>query len=133
MNTNTSAVIGLGALGTLIAYFGYQYLDDDNEKSETNTDEQTISDVSNNVEVVEDTLEKSQDNTNTTQDLSSNNVSEEISKSNIKLEVAEQLNKKALESKESNKDENKKEQSKWTNYWEDQYKNIDKEKQITVE
>ena len=105
MNTNTSAVIGLGALGTLIAYFGYQYLDDDNEKSETNTDEQTFSDVSNNVEVVEDTLEKTQDNTNTTQDLSSNNVSEEISKSNIKLEVAEQLNKKALESKESNKEE----------------------------
>lgn len=130
MNTNTSAVIGLGALGTLIAYFGYQYLDDDNEKSETNTDEQTISDVSNNVEVVEATLEKTQDNTKTTQDLSSNNVSEEISKSNIKLEVAEQLNKKALE---SNKDENKKEQSKWTNYWEDQYKNIDKEKEITVE
>ena len=33
MNTNTTAVIGLGALGTLLAYYGYQYLDEEESEN----------------------------------------------------------------------------------------------------
>ena len=62
-------------------------------------------------------------------DLSDNNVMQEmqdISKNKIKLEVREQINEKQNE-------ELKKSPDKWSNYWEDQYNNIDKEKEISVE
>lgn len=117
MNTNTTAVIGLGALGTLLAYYGYQYLD---EEETENVCEDLYNDVSGN------TFKES---TKVQHDLSDNNVMQhmqDISKNKIKLEVREQINEKQNE-------ELKKSLDKWSNYWEDQYNNIDKEKEITVE
>ena len=93
MNTNTSAVIGLGAIGTLIAYFGYQYLDDEDA----------------NDKVGEDNLyndESKDDENDDAQDLSSN-VLEDISKNKIKLEVEEVINKKSMEKKEDDEKQKK--------------------------
>jgi hypothetical protein len=127
MNQNTSTFIGLGALGTLIAYFGYQYLDEDESKKSQSNDN-----LYNEVEHVKDnTLE----NVKELYDLSKNiinetsNTMEDISKNKIKLEVEEQITKEVAQ-KKSNYE--KKETNKWSNYWENQYKNIDKKQEITV-
>lgn len=120
MNTNTSAVIGLGAIGTLIAYFGYQYLDDEDA----------------NDKVGEDNLyndESKDDENDDAQDLSSN-VLEDISKNKIKLEVEEVINKKSMEKKEDDEKQKKNQtKDKWSNYWEVQYENIDKQQDVAVE
>ena len=66
------------------------------------------------------------------EDTSSNSITD-ISSNTIKLEVTAQINQKHKEKKEiiDNKLETPK--NKWSNYWEDQYKNIDKKQEITVE
>ena len=48
MNNNASTVIGLGALGTLIAYYGYQYFDEDDDNNDT--DESQDKEITNNNE-----------------------------------------------------------------------------------
>tara|TARA_X000000950_G_C13602975_1_gene532163 strand:+ start:156 stop:518 length:363 start_codon:yes stop_codon:yes gene_type:complete len=116
---NTSALIGLGAIGTLLAYYGYQYLDDDEkehpEKIETqkevteNKDKELENSKVNeeNKDINEITTEKPE--IKTTLDASSNN---------IKMEVTEQINN---------------EKNKWSNYWAGQYNEIDKSKEIDVQ
>ena len=131
MNQNTSTFIGLGALGTLIAYFGYQYLDEDEEektkKSQTNDNLYNEVDnvKENNIDNIKKLLDVSKNSISNT-----NNVVEDISKNKIKLEVEEQITKEIAEKKGNDK---MNETNKWSNYWEDQYKNIDKKQEITVE
>jgi hypothetical protein len=124
MNQNTSTFIGLGALGTLIAYFGYQYLDEDEEEKTKKS--QTSDNLYNEVDYVKN---EAVENMKELTDISRNTI-EDISKNKIKLEVEEQITKEIAEKKMS--DENK-ETNKWSNYWEDQYKDIDQKQEITVE
>jgi hypothetical protein len=124
MNQNTSTFIGLGALGTLIAYFGYQYLDEDEEEKTKKS--QTSDNLYNEVDYVKN---EAVENMKELTDISRNTI-EDISKNKIKLEVEEQITKEIAEKKMSHEN---KETSKWSNYWEDQYKDIDKKQEITVE
>jgi hypothetical protein len=124
MNQNTSTFIGLGALGTLIAYFGYQYLDEDEEEKTKKS--QSSDNLYNEVDYVKN---EAVENMKELTDISRNTI-EDISKNKIKLEVAEQITKEIAEKKGNDK---MKETNKWSNYWEDQYKNIDKKQEITVE
>jgi hypothetical protein len=126
MNSNTSTFIGLGALGTLIAYFGYQYLDEDDNNVEEK-DNNTIKNIDNESSI---NKMKIDDTSSSTSDLSGN--IQDISKNKIKLEVQEQITKKIIEHK-NNESDNKKETNKWSNYWEDQYNEIDKKQDIVVE
>lgn len=125
MNQNTSTFIGLGALGTLIAYFGYQYLDENEDEDNT---KKTLSNdnLYNEVDYVKN---EAVENMKELTDISRNTI-EDISKNKIKLEVEEQITKEIAEKKMSHEN---KETSKWSNYWEDQYKDIDKKQEITVE
>jgi hypothetical protein len=124
MNQNTSTFIGLGALGTLIAYFGYQYLDENDDEDNTKKSQNNDS-LYNEVDYIKD---EAADNMKELTDISRNTI-EDISKNKIKLEVEEQITKEIAEKMSH---ENK-ETSKWSNYWEDQYKDIDKKEEINVE
>ncbi len=124
MNQNTSTFIGLGALGTLIAYFGYQYLDEDEEEKTKKS--QSSDNLYNEVDYVKN---EAVENMKELTDISKNTI-KDISKNKIKLEVEEQITKEIAEKKGNDK---MKETNKWSNYWEDQYKNIDKKQEITVE
>ena len=134
MNNNTSTFIGLGAIGTLIAYFGYQYLDDDdNDNNKEKSSD--IKEVLYNDETKEDNevnVKKNIDSQSKLEDLSSNSIGD-ISSNTIKLEVSEQIKQKHNQKKEMNDTKLEKPKNKWSNYWEDQYNNIVKEQEITVE
>lgn len=139
MNNNTSTFISLGAIGTLIAYFGYQYLDEnddddhDNQKKSTDKNELLYNDETKDGNLGKEMKVKKNDTSQQVlEDTSSNSITD-ISSNTIKLEVTAQINQKHKEKKEiiDNKLETPK--NKWSNYWEDQYKNIDKKQEITVE
>jgi len=126
MNQNTSAFIGLGAIGTLIAYFGYQYLDDEQSENEESV-------ITDNVQTLynDETKEAVSDNSIVEQ---SSNSFEDISNNTIKLEVSAQINKKVKEKQDTEKDKMlEHEPSKWSNYWEGEYNNIDKTQELIVE
>lgn len=149
MNNNTSTVIGLGALGTLIAYYGYQYFEDDNEDDNGDDD-------SKKQDAGFTSIKKNIDSA-TAVDIS-NNATDDVSMNKIKLEVTEQIiktqkekNNIILDNSADNTDtetnikpetnklehatdaEEGKNTDKWSNYWENQYNNIDKKQEITVE
>ena len=105
---NTSALIGLGAIGTIIAYYGYHYLEDDEKEDPEKIENQK--------------QEKHDETNNETKEISTkitqNKTTLDASNNNIKMEVTEQINN---------------EKNKWSNYWAGQYKEIDKSKEIDVE
>ena len=113
-NNNTAAFIGLGAVGTILAYYGIQYF---NEEEEDTTFETDIS-----LNKCEDSLISDKDVSNNLLENKTNksvNEVEENSNNSIKLEVTEQINN---------------EKNKWSNYWENEYNNQDKSKNdISVE
>ena len=115
-NTNTAAVLSLGAVGTILAYYGMQYFNEENDNEEAfdaehennNLDcssNHILTDISNNL-------------------LDNDNDSDKKSESSsppaeaIKLEVTEQIL--------SNK------KNKWSSYWEKEYNNRDQSKQEIV-
>ena len=119
---NTSALIGLGAIGTLLAYYGYQYLDDDEKESSEIIE--TKKDVTENKDKE---LEASKENKDSKEDNDNNETTTEkpeiktildASSNNIKMEVTEQIIN---------------EKNKWSNYWAGQYNEIDKSKEIDVQ
>jgi hypothetical protein len=147
MNTNasTAAVIGIGAIGTILAYFGLQYVSEDevstevesvaenvnnsdNLYNEVENDTVTVNTESEKVENIE-TVEnnepvKTTENVKTTDDTNQSieNDKAKINKKGIKLEVTEAISNKKT-------DENK-----WSEYWEGEYKNQDKQtKDIVVD
>ena len=142
MNTNasTAAVIGIGAIGTILAYFGLQYVSEDEVPSEFESVEENVNNSDNLYNEVEkesttqttkkdETHEKlvtSPDPTqpNEVNNTTKNSVNEQdntkINKNGIKLEVTE-----AITDKKTDK-------NKWSEYWEGEYKNQDKDKKEIV-
>lgn len=141
MNTNasTAAVIGIGAIGTILAYFGLQYVSEDEVSSDVDNIGENINNSDNLYNQVENDSDpvntesekvennepvKTTENVKTTDDTnqSSENDKAKINKKGIKLEVTEAISNKKT-------DENK-----WSQYWEGEYKNQDKQtKDIVID
>jgi hypothetical protein len=109
MNTNTSAttVISLGAIGTILAYFGYQYATTDDDSLQVPNDEQSDS-PKNNEKNIKIGQPDSKETVSVKLDELKPNVKTE-SAPEVKTEVKTEIN------------EMKKE-DKWSNYWEGEYK-----------
>lgn len=142
MNTNasTAAVIGIGAIGTILAYFGLQYVSEDDVSSEFESVEENVNNSDNLYNEVEkesstqiskkdEATEKLVTNPDSTQSNEVNNTTKnsvneqdntKINKNGIKLEVTE-----AITDKKTDK-------NKWSEYWEGEYQNQDKDKQEIV-
>lgn len=142
MNTNasTAAVIGIGAIGTILAYFGLQYVSEDEVSSEFESVEENVNNSDNLYNEVEkesttqttkkdETPEKlvtspdptqSNEVNNTTKNLVNEQGNTKINKNGIKLEVTEAIT------------DQKTDKNKWSEYWEGEYKNQDKDKQEIV-
>jgi hypothetical protein len=135
MNTNasTAAVIGIGAIGTILAYFGLQYVSEDEVSSdvdnigensnnsdnlynEVENDSDPVNTESEKIENVETVENKEPVKTTVVTNQSIENDKAKINKTGIKLEVTEAISNKKT-------DENK-----WSEYWEGEYKNQDKDK-----
>jgi len=133
MNNNATTILGLGAIGTLLAYYGYNYLDDDNDnetikenQTEENQTEEKQTHKNNNI--ASKNINDHENNTTSILD----NTNHDISQNSIKLEVKEQISKTCIESKE-NKENKENNTDKWSNYWEKQYNEIDKKQDIAAE
>lgn len=138
MNTNasTAAVIGIGAIGTILAYFGLQYVSEDEVSSDVEAVAESVNnevstDVNTDVEKetpqtntstktpeLKDTVKTTTNDTNEANEVEPNTTA--INKNGIKLEVTEAISNKKT-------DENK-----WSEYWEGEYKNQDKDKKEIV-
>jgi len=138
MNTNasTAAVIGIGAIGTILAYFGLQYVSEDEVSSDVEAVAESINnevstDVNTDVEKetpqtntstktpeLTDTVKTITTDTNEVNEVEPNTTV--INKNGIKLEVTE-----AISNKKTN-------ENKWSEYWEGEYKNQDKDKKEIV-
>lgn len=129
MNTNasTAAVIGIGAIGTILAYFGLQYVSEDEVSSDVEAVAESVNnevstDVNTDVEKetpeLTDTVKTTTNDTNEANEVEPNTTA--INKNGIKLEVTEAISNKKT-------DENK-----WSEYWEVEYKNQDKDKKEIV-
>ena len=117
-NTNTAAVLSLGAVGTILAYYGMQYFNEENDNEEAfdTEDENNNLDCSSNhiqTDISNNLLENGNDSDGDKKSESSSPPAEAI-----KLEVTEQIL--------SNK------KNKWSSYWEKEYNNRDQSKQEIV-
>jgi len=143
MNNNATTILGLGAIGTLLAYYGYNYLDDDNdnetikenqteenqtEENQTQENEAQENEADKNNNIASKNINDHENNTTSILD----NTNHDISQNSIKLEVKEQISKTCIESKE-NKENKENNTDKWSNYWEKQYNEIDKKQDIAAE
>lgn len=132
MNTNTSAttVISLGAIGTILAYFGYQYAttDDDSENMISDPTDPVTLNIGDEVKNVplqvpndeqSDSPKNNEKNIKIGQPDSKETVSVKLDelKPNVKTESAPEV--KTEVKTEINE---MKKEDKWSNYWEGEYK-----------
>lgn len=115
-NTNTAAVLSLGAVGTILAYYGMQYFNEENENEEAFDKEEE----NNNLDCSSNHIQTDISNNLLENDTDCDKKGESSSPpaEAIKLEVSEQIL--------SNK------KNKWSSYWEKEYNNRDQSKQEIV-
>ena len=132
--------LGIGALGTVLAYYGYNQLTDDTDEFEINNKENdtkelknknigTTNDLRNQQAIEKENNDNESENTNEVVSKTDNkaiNDKENIEKETIKKEIKEEVQQVVRERKSTKAQESESEKpNEWSSFWKDAYEDKD--------